>query len=67
MELQVGPRTQEGGQVDEGVETQSIIAIVRQVGHEYTDLGRTNKDEGKEEKGKERRKGNKHLLCCGKL
>lgn len=38
VQFQVCPRAKEGGQVDEGVETQSIIAIVGQVGHEYTDL-----------------------------
>lgn len=38
VQSQVCPRAKEGGQVDEGVETQSIIAIVGQVGHEYTDL-----------------------------
>lgn len=38
MQFQVCPRAKEGGQVDEGVETQSIVAIVGQVGHEYTDL-----------------------------
>lgn len=38
VELQVGPRVKEGGQVDKGVETQAIVAIVGQVGHENTDL-----------------------------
>lgn len=38
VEFQVRPRAEEGGQVDKGVKTQSIIAVVGQVGHEYTDL-----------------------------
>lgn len=38
VQFQVGPRMKEGGQVDKGVKTQSIIAIVREVGHKYTDL-----------------------------
>lgn len=38
VEFHVRPRAKKGGQVDERVKTQSIIAIVGQVGHEYTDL-----------------------------
>lgn len=38
VQFQVRPRAKEGGQVDEGVETQSIVAVVGQVSHEYTDL-----------------------------
>lgn len=44
MEFQVCPRAKEGGQVDKCVKTQSIIAIVREVGHEYTDLEWKNRD-----------------------
>lgn len=44
MKSQVCPRAKEGGQVHERVQTQSIIAVVRQVGHEYTDLGWRNRD-----------------------
>lgn len=44
MEFQVCPRAKEGGQVDKCVKTQSIIAIVGQVGHEYTDLEWRNRD-----------------------
>lgn len=39
VQFQVCPRAKEGGQVDECIKTQSIIAIVGQVGHEDTDLG----------------------------
>lgn len=44
VEFQVCPRAKKGGQVDECVKTQSIIAVVRQVSHEYTDLGWRNRD-----------------------
>lgn len=67
VESQVRPRAKEGGQVDECVETQSIIAVVRQVGHEYTDLGWRSRHRvgGREEKGQ--REGNTCLLYCAKL
>lgn len=57
MEPQVGPRAKEGGQVDERVEAQSIVAVVGQVGHEYTDLGWRNRYRAKGGEGVERKKG----------
>lgn len=52
VEFQVCPRPKEGGQVDKCVKTQSIIAIVGQVGHEYTDLGWRNRDRVLGQRGK---------------
>lgn len=46
MESQVRPRAKEGGQVDKRVKTQSVVAVVGQVGHEYAYL-----DRGKETNG----------------
>lgn len=43
VELQVGPGAKEGHQVDKRVETQSIVAVVGEVGHEYADLERRKK------------------------
>lgn len=43
VELQVSPRAKEGRQVDERVETQSIVAVVGEVGHEDADLERRKK------------------------
>lgn len=65
VEFQVCPRAKKGGQMDECVKTQSIIAIVRQVSHEYTDLGWGNRDRvvGGKGKGKERRKCIVIVLC----
>lgn len=69
VEFQVGPRPQEGDQVDERVKTQSIIAVVGQVGHEYTDLESEKKPtkpqtkrQRRKEKMKKREKGNSHFL-----
>lgn len=61
VEFQVGPRPQEGDQVDERVKTQSIIAVVGQVGHEYTDLESEKKphkttDKETKTKGKDEKK-----------
>lgn len=44
VEFQVGPRMKKGGQMDECVKTQSIIAVVREVGHKYTDLEWKNRE-----------------------
>lgn len=38
VEFQVCPRVKKGSQVDKCVQTQPIVAIVGQVGHENTDL-----------------------------
>lgn len=40
MESQVRPRAKERGQVDKRVKTQSVVAVVGQVGHEYAYLVR---------------------------
>lgn len=53
--------------MDEGVKTQSIIAIVGQVGHEYTDLGWRNRDEGGEKKGKGKEKRKCTLIVLRKI
>ena len=44
VEFHVRPRAKEGGRVDERVKTQPIVAVVRQVGHEYTDLRWRDRD-----------------------
>lgn len=38
MQLQVGPGVEEADQVFEGVQTQAVIAIIGQMGHEDADL-----------------------------
>lgn len=55
VQSEVCPRAKEGGQVDKCVKTQSIVAIVGQVGHEYTDLRWRGGDRvrGERRKGKE--------------
>lgn len=70
VEFQVCPGAKEGGQVDESVKAQSVIAVVRQVGHEYTDLGWGNRDGEEGKKGKGRRvERRKYILIvyCAKL
>lgn len=67
VELQVRPRMKKGGQVDKRVKTQPIIAIVREVGHKYTDLGWRNRDRGV---GKKKwREGNTYYILqnCAKV
>lgn len=57
VESQVCPGVKKGGQVDKCVQTQSIIAVVRQVGHEYTDL------EWREYKGERNGERKIHTYC----
>ena len=67
MEFQVCPGAKKGGQMDKCIKAQAIVAIVRQVGHEYTDLWWRNIDriEGKQRKGKGmKRKKKIHILYC---
>lgn len=68
VEFQVRPRAEEGGQVDKGVKTQSIIAVVGQVGHEYTDLeesGETRQIWGMEwKKGERNGEREIYIYCC---
>lgn len=56
VEFQVCPRMKKGGQMDERVKAESIIAVVRQVGHEYADLEGRNRDRDRREKELERGK-----------
>lgn len=63
VEFHVCPRAKEGGQVDKCVKTQPIIAIVREVGHEYTDLEWKNRDGRGKGKGLARRKYVVTVLC----
>lgn len=54
VEFQVCPRVKKGSQVDKCVQTQPIVAIVGQVGHENTDL--------KNREGKKKTSRKKYVL-----
>lgn len=66
VKLQVRPRMNKGGQVDKCVKTQPIVAIVREVGHKYTDLVWRNR-EGNEDRRKKETERGKYILYFAKL
>lgn len=54
LQPQVGPGLQEGHQALKGVQAQPVVTVVRQVGHEDTDL--EERETGKKERERERQR-----------